>query len=226
MPQVTALRRYPVKSMGGESLDSLALDSRGVLGDRLYAVVDAEGRLASGKDTRRFRRRDAVFGYAAATGPDRVVVRRNGDRWRVGSEALDAELSASFGAPVRVLAEAATPHLDAGPVSLVGTATLAWVAQNFGGSPDPRRIRANVLLQTDQPFEEERWVGQLLSVGTAFLGVRERAERCRMIDLAQDGVPAERWLKPLAAERDMCLGIYADVQPAGTVSVGDEVAPA
>src|SRR5689334_16379501 len=67
---VTALRRYPVKAMGGEPLDLARFDARGLLGDRWYAVEDTEGRFASGKDTRRFRRRDRVFDYGATTDPE------------------------------------------------------------------------------------------------------------------------------------------------------------
>ena len=67
---VAAIRRYPVKSMGGESLDLVELDARGLVGDRRYAVVDGDGKLSSGKDSRRFRRRDEVFSYAAGTSAD------------------------------------------------------------------------------------------------------------------------------------------------------------
>ena len=40
--QVAALWRYPVKSLGGESLDHADIGPRGVLGDRLWAVRDVE----------------------------------------------------------------------------------------------------------------------------------------------------------------------------------------
>ncbi len=226
MPAVAALRRYPVKSMGGESLDSVALDSRGLVGDRWYAVVDEDGRFASGKDSRRFRRRDGVFGYTAATGEQHVVVSGAGASWHVGDTALDAHLSTTLGSPVRVAAEADIPHQDMGGVSLIGTATMAWCAEQWGGSADPRRIRPNVVLETDEPFEEERWIGSLLDVGTAYLRVAESIPRCRMIDIVQDGVvPGQHWLKPLAGGRDLCLGIYADVERPGVISVGDAVLP-
>ncbi|MER5373021.1 MOSC N-terminal beta barrel domain-containing protein [Streptomyces sp. NPDC002553] len=48
--------RHPIKSTGGERLESVGVDEPGLLGDRLYAVRDAEGRFGSGKNTRRFRR--------------------------------------------------------------------------------------------------------------------------------------------------------------------------
>ena len=59
MPQplgtLARLWRYPVKSMGGEDCERLALESRGIEGDRSHAVRDPQGKLGSGKATRRFR---------------------------------------------------------------------------------------------------------------------------------------------------------------------------
>ncbi|MFG2875498.1 MOSC N-terminal beta barrel domain-containing protein [Streptomyces sp. NPDC048337] len=53
---VERIWRYLIKSTGGERLATADVDARGLVGDRLYAVRDAEGRLGSGKNTRRFRR--------------------------------------------------------------------------------------------------------------------------------------------------------------------------
>ncbi|MFC9298910.1 MOSC domain-containing protein [Streptomyces sp. NPDC057011] len=53
---VERIWRYPIMSTGGERLDTAAVDDRGLVGDRLYAVRDTEGRFGSGKNTRRFRR--------------------------------------------------------------------------------------------------------------------------------------------------------------------------
>lgn len=225
---VAALRRYPVKSMAGEPLSSVEVDGRGLVGDRWYAVVDGAGHFASGKDSRRFRRHDAVFGYGATTGPDGTVTVTRGDlAWRVGDPALDRQLSDDFGVAVRVLPEGATPHQDDGQVSLVGTATLRWCAERWGDEPDPRRTRMNVVVETDEPFVEEGWTGQVLAVGSTLLHVVEPVPRCRMLDIEQDGVrPAHRWLQPLAVERGMNLGVYADVRRPGVLALGDAVVPA
>ena len=218
------IRRYPVKSMGGESLASVVLDARGLAGDRWWAVTDDEGHLASGKSSRRFRRRDGVFDYRAATGPGGVTVTGPRGSWSVGDPALDEELAAVLGDGCRVGEESGTPHQDAGSVSLVGTASLAWCAERWDLDADPRRLRANLVVETSEPFVEETWVGREIEAGTARLRVVERVERCRTIDLAQDGVatPA-RWLKPLAAERDMSVAVYADVCRPGSISVGDGI---
>lgn len=54
---VAALWRYPVKSMQGEQLDSAEITAGGTVGDRAFAVVDAEtGKIASAKHPRKWAR--------------------------------------------------------------------------------------------------------------------------------------------------------------------------
>jgi uncharacterized protein YcbX len=194
------------------------------VGDRRYAVVDADGRFACGKDSRRFKRRDEVFAYAAATDGDRVRVTGPGGSWAVGDPALDTALTEAMGAAVHVLAESAVPHFDAGAVSLVGTATLDWCREHLEVDAQARRLRPNVVVVTDEPFVEETWVGRDLLIGQVSLTVVERIERCRTIDLAQDGIATTtRWLKALGATRDLQLGVYAEVARPGLIRVGDAV---
>lgn len=223
-PVVTSIRRYPVKAMGGEQLERADLDERGLVGDRWWAVVDGDGRLASGKDSRRFRRRDAVLAHAARTDASGGVLVTGPDGELPLGADLDRRLSDLLGDPVQVRAEATTSHQDGGPVSLVGTATLRWCAERWGVDADPRRLRVNLLVETEEPFVEESWVGSTVSVGSVRLVLVEPVPRCRTIDLAQDGVATtERWLLPLGRERDACLAVYADVVVPGTVAVGDAV---
>jgi uncharacterized protein YcbX len=222
--RVVALRRYPVKSMGGESPPAVVLDERGLVGDRWYALTDGDGRLACGKDSRRFRRRDAVFDWAAHTLDGTVVVTGPEGEWVVGDPALEAALSEAMGEAVRVQAEAdaAFGHHDGGQVSLVGTGSLAWCRDHLGVDADPRRLRVNLVVETPEPFEEEAWVGAELRIGPVVLRPAEQIERCRTIDLAQDGVASTtRWLKALGGSRELCLGVYADVVTPGTVALGD-----
>jgi len=222
---VASLRRYPVKSMAGEGLGRVALNARGLVGDRWYAVEDAEGHFASGKSTRRFRRHDAVFEYAARTADEqRVIVTGTEGTWTVGDPALDAVLSAAMATPVSVTPEREVAHQDMGQVSLVSTATLAWCERTWGITADPRRLRVNLVVKAETPFVEEQWVGKDLLIGSARLRVVERTPRCRMIDIDQDGARADgRWLKALAAERDHCIAVYADVTAAGEIAVGDQI---
>lgn len=52
---VSVISRFPVKSMLGEELDRATVETKGVRGDRAFALVDAEtGKVASAKDPRRW----------------------------------------------------------------------------------------------------------------------------------------------------------------------------
>jgi uncharacterized protein YcbX len=47
---VAELWRFPVKSMKGEQLQEVTVTEQGVLGDRTYALIDAEtGKVVSAK---------------------------------------------------------------------------------------------------------------------------------------------------------------------------------
>src|SRR5215813_6041397 len=61
---VAGLWRFPVKSMRGERLNQAELTGRGLVGDRGYALIDAEtGKVASAKSVRLF---PDLFGCQAA----------------------------------------------------------------------------------------------------------------------------------------------------------------
>ena len=223
MPRLHEIRRYPVKAMGGEALDSVEIEVRGLTGDRVFAVVDGDGKLATGKHSRRFRRRDEVFEFASRTTVDGVRVSGRGGEWAAPGAELDSALSDVMGDSVRVLPETTTPYFDAGHVSVGGTASLAWCVEHLGVDADRRRIRPNLVVETEEPFVEETWRGEV-AIGGGVLTPVERIERCRMIDIAQEGLPREgRWLKALTDAREMCLGIYLDVALPGAVRVGDVV---
>jgi uncharacterized protein YcbX len=61
---VVSLWRYPVKSMMGEELNASEVTERGLLGDRVYALVDSsDGKVASAKNPRKWPR---LFEFRAA----------------------------------------------------------------------------------------------------------------------------------------------------------------
>jgi len=52
---VGALWRYPVKSMLGEELNASTLEKRGIVGDRVYAIIDPDtGKVASAKNPKKW----------------------------------------------------------------------------------------------------------------------------------------------------------------------------
>jgi hypothetical protein len=62
--RVVSIWRYPVKSMMGEELNACDITSKGLLGDRAYAVVDTStGKLANAKNPLKWPR---MFEYRSA----------------------------------------------------------------------------------------------------------------------------------------------------------------
>ncbi len=244
--RVEQIWRYPVKSLRGELLDSAVIEPRGLVGDRLWAVRDgADGKLGSGKNTRRFRRfpGPALLAFAAqypvepAAGmPERieppVVVTPDGLRHPVGDGSADRFFQQECGiATLSVARESEVNHFDEEPVSLIGTATLRWVEEQLPGiASDARRFRPNLVVRTDEPFAEEAWVGRTVRIGegddAVELEFSHVLERCVMTTMQQaDLPPALGMLKMLARREDQPLRLAVVGAPTrpGTIHVGDPV---
>lgn len=226
---VAGLVRYPVKSVGGEAQESLTIDERGVSGDRLWAVYTADGGIGSGKTTRRFRRVDGLLDYSARlrAGLHPVLVTPDGEELVVGAAATDEALSAAFGQPLRVQREASVSHFDESPLHVITTSSLRALGALVGDDPDPRRFRANLVVDLQgSDFVEQQWIGRQLAAGDeVVLHLSGGMPRCVMTNAAQQDLPADgRVLRTLGEHADVLFGFTADVVRSGTVRVGDRVA--
>jgi uncharacterized protein len=227
---VLELRRYPVKSLGGERLGELELEPRGVVGDRLWALVDEEGKLASGKGSRRFRAVRGLMVHAARLDDgEPVVTLADGRTARVGEPAMAELVRAIAGPGWRLAREAAVPHHDAAPIHLATTSTLAALGEAVGRPVHAERLRPNVLVDTgaEPGFAEDAWLGRELAIGEVRLRVQERTERCVMVDHVRDGMPwlpgSRGVLKAAGRLNAACAGVYADVLVPGRIRAGDAV---
>jgi hypothetical protein len=221
--RVVALWRYPVKSMGGEQLAELAVDARGVVGDRRFAVRTARGKLGSGKSTRRFERVDGLLELTARfTGEREVeIVLPDGRSVRSGDPDVHAILSDAIGQPIELVEEREDSHLDAAPIHLVTRATLEWVRRT-GAASDERRLRPNIV--TDGIAEAS--AGTELRIAETLLRITEPTERCLMVGLAQPDLPAAPGLlRAIATERSGCAGMYAEVVRPGIIGRGALIEP-
>lgn len=96
---LAAIGRHPVKSMLGESLEAAAIGSRGLVGDRTYAVVDrGDGRIASAKHPAKWKRLlEIAAAYVDEVTDDRPVPVRltfpDGTTLRSDDTGVDAALS-------------------------------------------------------------------------------------------------------------------------------------
>jgi uncharacterized protein YcbX len=105
---VAVLRRYPVKSMLGESLRACDVTGRGVAGDRVLALVHREtGKVASAKNPRLWR---DMLRLSAASGQDVKIAFPDGTAMASTDPGIHGALSEFLGHPVTLTA---TPPRDA-----------------------------------------------------------------------------------------------------------------
>lgn len=232
--RVLELWRYPVKSLQGERLDSVAVTDDGLEGDRRFAIYDVETGL--GLTARRVP--ELLFAWARLrddgsvdiTLPDGSLARDDGalSAWlgrQVALRSLDVEAPRRYESPAVDFedeterdwapyegAPGAFHDSPGARVSLVSTATI--------GEWDRRRFRSNVLLEG---HGEDSLVGSRVALGGAVLEVGMRIERCVMTVRPQPGgIDRElQVLRTIARERDTCLAVGAVVAQPGIVAVGD-----
>ncbi len=220
-----------MKSVVGERLESAVLDGRGLVGDRLWAVRDVDGKLGSGKSTRRFRRMPGLLELAARYDDDLVptVDFPDGRRIRGDRAAIHDALTDHVGRPVTLTREADVSHFDEGGLHLMTTSSVARLSQLRGAEIDSRRLRANLMIDNgrDPRFDEDEWLGREFAIGAeVVVFVRKPMIRCLMLDLPQLGLAADgQLLNTVGQFNDTKLGLVVDVVKPGTVRCGDAVRP-
>lgn len=225
--RVGGLWRYPVKSLGGERLEALSFDQRGVTGDRRWALVDANGGIASGKPTRRFRKVPGLLRHSSRLeGEVPVIALVDGRKAAVDSDEAARLVHEIAGPGWSLRRERAVSHFDAGAVHLVTSATLATLSAAARWPVSVERLRPNLLIELEgEGFPEDKWLGRTLELGTARLRVTKRVVRCAMVNHPRASLRARRdVLKLIGALNQVCAGVYADVLVPGEVHAGDSIA--
>jgi len=231
---VEAIFRYPVKSMAGEPLEVANLGWHGLDGDRRLALRRIDDRsglpwLTAGKlpDLVLFapQRRDD-----GASGDLPTHIRTpDGKKLPVFGEDLAAEVGRRYGAPVQMM------HLkhgifDEASISVIASDTVREIGRLAGRSPEVRRFRPNVVIRLLRPlpFQEDEWVGGVLSFGEGAdapaITVTMRDVRCSMVNLDPDSAsPAPEMLKAIVRAHENTAGIYGAVTRTGRLAVGQTI---
>ena len=232
--RISAIFRYPVKSMAGESLDVAKLGLYGIEGDRRLAfrrITDKSGFpwLTASKLPQLLLYKP--FGRDSNTAellPTHVCT-PDGIEYELRSDELREELSSRYGSDVELM-NLRHGIFDEACISVISLGTVHCVERESGRDVDLRRFRPNVVIETNsaEPFEENRWVGRTLMFGEGnsgpALGVTMRDERCVMVNFDPD--TAERdsaVMKTVVRLNENYAGAYCTVVRAGELRVGQVV---
>jgi uncharacterized protein len=240
---VRAAGLAPVKGMRHLALERLDLDEDGPVGDHRWCLVDVRaGRVLRTVQHPSLiavaaRVDDEVLALTLPTGesvaavPEETGETVTCDYWgRAVPLALTdgphaALMSDHLGQDVRLAAAPRGGVVFAAPLTLVGTASLEALAEQAGRPVDSARFRPNLVVETDEAWVEDAWLGREVRVGDALLRVGGPVPRCVVIDhhpvtSAKD----VRLLKQLVGSRptnragEPMFGVYADVVRAGAVT--------
>jgi uncharacterized protein len=253
MPSVLRINVTPVKSMALSHPGAVELGEVGVAENRLFYLVDDEGRLFAGDRFGPLQTIRPTFDTEterlALTFPDGSVA--SGDaaefsdglitdfygrpvRAHVVPGPWTQALSGFIGTPVR-LARCDQPGegSDVYHLTLVSEASVATLATQGGhaGDLDAARFRMTFELNGCEPHEEDTWAGRRLRIGKALIRVYGQVPRCVVTTQSpQTGLKDFDTLRIIVSYRPMMsdkkgipFGMYAEVEHTGRVRVGDRV---
>src|SRR5271165_2884861 len=236
---VEAIFRYPVKSLGGERLEVAELGWYGLEGDRRLAFRRMDDRsgmpwLTASKlpDLLLFSPRRREEG-AQGNLPTHIRT-PDGEEMPVFGEGLAREVGRRHGAPVEMM-QLRHGIFDEASISVIALDTVREIGRLAGRSfdvqsLDVRRFRPNVVVRLlrSAPFQEDEWVGGVLSFGEGddapAIAVTMRDVRCSMVNLDPDtAAPAPEMLKAVVRANQNNAGIYGTVTRLGRLAVGQTV---
>ena len=231
---VEAIFRYPVKSMGGERLEAANLGWHGLEGDRRLAFRRLDDRggipwLTASKlpDLLLFapqRRQDSAQGDL----PTHIRT-PDGEETPIFGEDLATEVGRRYGSPVQMM------HLkngifDDATISVIASDTVHEIGRLSGRSLDVRRFRPNVVVRLlrSLPFQEDEWVGSVLSFGEGddapAITATMRDLRCSMVNLDPDSASlAPEVMKAIVRANQNNAGVYGAVTRVGRVAVAQPI---
>jgi hypothetical protein len=230
---VEAIFRYPVKSMGGERLDVANLGWHGLDGDRRLAFRRIDDRSELPWLTASKLPELLLFSpqreNAASEGLPTHIRTPDGKEMAVFGEDLSKEVGRQYGAPVQMM-QLKHGIFDEASISVIACDTVREIGRLAGVSPDVRRFRPNVLVRLlrSVPFQEDEWLGGVLSFGeekdAPAITVTMRDVRCSMVNLDPDSAnPEPEVLKAVVRLNQNNAGIYGTVTRIGRLAVGQTI---
>jgi uncharacterized protein YcbX len=227
--------------MGGEQIEAAELGWHGIEGDRRLAFRRMQSEERSGFPWLSASRLPDLLRYAplrseggAGEGGDQGglpthIRTPEGAEMAVFGEELAAEVGRRLGAPVQMM-QLRQGIFDEASISVIASETVREIGRLAGVSADVRRFRPNILVRLLRPvpFQEDEWVGGVLTFGEGddapAVAVTMRDIRCAMVNLDPDTAkPAPEMMKAVVRVHQNTAGVYGAVTHVGRVAVGQGV---
>ena len=201
--------RYPVKSMGGERLETGEIRGDGLQGDRIVQVRDQRGRVITA------RTRPALLGHHASIGPD-------GEPWVDGRPWTAPEVASAVekaaGPGCYLVKESALRRFDVLPLLIATDGAIEALGH------DGRRLRPNLVIGGVQGLAERTWEGRLLRMGAALIRAVDLRGRCIMTTFDPDTLEQDTGvLRTIQQRFGGVMALNCLVVRPGPVSVNDTV---
>lgn len=243
---VSSLSRYPVKSMQGQTLSEVDIDSSGVVGDRAFGVLQREsGTILSAKREGRLLEATAELRSDAL-----VVTLPSGEEFHQGAR-LDNEISSWLGYPAAVVNAATfgvatfeSPEdperddselvswegvvgrfVDESDLHLLTSSELGRLARERPELEwDVRRFRPNIVVD-DGVGSLDTSPRRVIQLGEVVIEIINPCSRCVMTTRPQPGGLDRQLdvLRHVSRHHDGNVGTRATVVRPGVVREGDEV---
>lgn len=243
---ITDIRRYPVKGLNAEPLESTILaPGGGVPNDRRFAMAPASSRFDSEAPAWRSKNeflmlmkdeRLALLSAAFDEATSILTVSRDGRQVARGDistpmgRVLIEQFLAAFmppgprgnpkivTAPETMFTDKETPF-----VSFINLASVRDIERVARRPVDPLRFRGNIHLDGVAPWVETKWIGRTCQLGDAVVRFAEPIGRCAATNVNPD--TAERDMNiPLLLSQGFghtITGVYAEVLEGGVIAVND-----
>jgi uncharacterized protein YcbX len=204
--RVAGLAATPVKGLRVAERTEVTLGEGGMLENRRFFLIGADGRMVNGKEIGAlqsveagYREEDRRLSLRFADGTEVSGAAEPGEtiETRFFSQELRARhvpgpweqaLSALAGRPLRVVQPGPErPAVDrgrAGAVSVISRGSLSALAAVAGtANVDPRRFRMLIEVEGPAAHEEDGWVGRRVSIGSCVVRMNGHVGRCLVTTL-------------------------------------------
>ncbi len=238
-PAVSLILRHPLKSVGREELNAVALTAGKCLPfDRTWAVAHERSKLDGGWG----KKVNFLRGVAA---PSLMAAKASFDEQtktltlsHPALETITCDPNTPEGeaklidwlrdlwpidlpSPTKLYRVQGVPLTDVPHpwVSINSTSSLKALGHRTGSDLSPHRFRGNIWIDGLAPWDETNWIGKRLRVGDAVLEVKEQITRCKATmanpETGQRDVDVLGTLDDLGHQE---FGVYAEVIESGHVA--------